>query len=137
MWARVALDLPSQHVSTLVALTVCLSLKLFFVNVQGTGRTKIQVMPTWTHERCYGPAFNKQMTTVFPSRVIMESSWYLKRVSAKAIGEWAPLSANCEADALVDGKTDGFDPSEGICTARSVALKHSAECFGDGTLDGS
>ena len=51
----------------------------------------------------------------FPSSaVVMELSCYLKRMSAKASVQWAPSTANYEADSLANGETYGFDPSKRI-----------------------
>ena len=44
----------------------------------------------------------------------MELSCYLKRMSAKASVEWAPRTANYEADSFANGETHGFDPSRRI-----------------------
>ena len=41
----------------------------------------------------------------------MQLLCYLKKMAAKASVEWAPRSANNEADALANGNTGSFDPS--------------------------
>ena len=106
---------PSLIISTLEALAVLVSLKLFFGDEPKKGRTKVQVVPTWTGNRGNGSALNKLMSTKCPSSaVVMELSCYLKRMSAKASVEWAPRTANYEADSLANGETNGFDPSRRI-----------------------
>ena len=87
-------DKPSLIISTLEALAVLISLKLFFGDEPKRERTKVQVVPTWTDNRGNGSALNKLMSTKFPSSaVVMELSWYPKRMSAKASVEWAPRTA--------------------------------------------
>ena len=114
-------DKPSLVISTLEALAVLISLKLFFGNEPKKGRTKVQVIPTWTDNRGNGSVLNKLMSTKFPSSaVIMELSCYLKRMAAKASVEWAPRTANYEADSLANGETYGFDPSKRIQVAVST-----------------
>ena len=89
-WGKSALT-----ISTLEASVVLFRLELFFGDTPGTGCTRVQVEPTWTDNRGNGSALNKLMSTRFPSSaVIVELSCYLKRMSAKAIVEWAPRSAN-------------------------------------------
>ena len=81
------------------------------------------MVPTWTDNRGNGWALNKLMWTKFPSSaVVMELSCYLKRMAAKASVEWAPRSANYEADALANGVTCSFDPSRRI-TVDVTALR--------------
>ena len=105
-------DRPALIISRLKALEVLISLKLFFCDIPGRGRTQIQVVPTWTDNRGNGSALNKLMSTRFPSSaVVMELSGYLKRMSAKAVVEWAPRSQNYVTDALANGLTSGFDPA--------------------------
>ena len=60
-------------------------------------------------------ALNKLLSTKFPSSaVVMELSCYLKCTSAKASFEWAPRTANFEADSLANGETHSFNPSRRI-----------------------
>ena len=68
-------DKPSLIISTLEALAVLTRLKLFFGDEPKQGRTKVQVVPTWTRYRENGSALNNPMSTKFPSRaVVMELS---------------------------------------------------------------
>ena len=68
---------------TLEVLAVLFSLKLFFGDVPGRGRTKIQVV-----DRSQGQRFSLEHAYL-SSAVIMELSCYLKWMSAKAVVEWA------------------------------------------------
>ena len=95
-------DKPSLIISTLEAPAVLISLKMFFGDGPKQGRTKVQVVPTWTDNRENGSTLNTLTSTKFPSR------------AAKASVEWAPRSTNCEADAVANGITDSFDPSQRI-----------------------
>ena len=73
------------------------------------------MVPTWTDKRGNGSALHKLMSTKFlSSALVLELSCYLKRMSAKASVEWAPRTANYEADSLVNGETYGLDPSRRI-----------------------
>ena len=84
-------DKPSLIISTLEALAVLISLKLFFGDEPKQRRTKVQVVPTWSDNRGNGSALNKLMSTKFPSSaVVMELSCHLSRMAAKASVEWAP-----------------------------------------------
>ena len=77
---------PSLVISTLEALAALISLKLFFGDEPKQERTKVQVVPTWTHNRGNGSALNKLMSTKFTSSaVVMELSCYLKRMSANGL----------------------------------------------------
>ena len=106
-WINERGDRPSLIISTLEALAVLVvSLKLFFGDEPKKGRTKVQFVPTWTD--------NRGKTKFSSSAVVMELSCYLKRISAKASVEWAPRTANYEADSLANGETHGFDPSRRI-----------------------
>ena len=114
-WVFTQSDKPSLTISSLEALAVVIRLKLFFVDQPKPHRTKVPVMPTWTDNRGNGAALNKLMSTRFlASAVIMELACYLKRMSIKALVEWAPREANREADELANGDHHRFDPSRRI-----------------------
>ena len=53
-------DIPSLIISILEALAVLISLKLFFGDEPKKGRTKVQVVPTWTDNRGNGSAEKSQ-----------------------------------------------------------------------------
>ena len=44
----------------------------------------------------------------------MELACFLKRMSIKAVVDWAPRTANYEADELANGNTSRFDPAKRI-----------------------
>ena len=98
-------DSPSRVISTLEALAVLLSLKVFFGDAPPVrGKTKVMVAPTWTNNRGNGSVLNKLMTTKFPAcAVVMELAAYLKKRSMKAAVQWAPRAVNQEADSLSKG----------------------------------
>ena len=71
---------PSLIISTLEALAVLVSLKMFYGEQPESGKKKVTVAPTWTDNRGNGSALNKLMTTKFPaSAVLMELSAYYAR----------------------------------------------------------
>ena len=73
------------------------------------------MIPSFTDNRGNGSALNKLMTNGYPSSaVVMELACYLKRMSVKAVVEWAPRTANHEADELANGDTTRFDPAKRI-----------------------
>ena len=105
-------DKPSLITSTLEALAVLISLKLSFGDEPKMGRTKVQVIWTWTDDCGNRSALNKLMSTKCPSSaVVMELSCSLKQMAAKASVEWAPRSANYDADSFANGIACSFHPS--------------------------
>ena len=58
---------PSLMISTLEALAVLVSLKMFYGEQPASGKKKVTVAPTWTDNRGNGSALNKLMTTKFPA----------------------------------------------------------------------
>ena len=102
---------PALIISTLEALAVLVSLKIFVSKGSHEHRSRVQVAPTWTDNRGNGSALNKLMTTKFPSSaLLMEMAAYLKKNSIRASVQWAPRTANREADALANGRTEDFAP---------------------------
>ena len=102
---------PALIISTLEALAVLISLRLFFGGTASQHRSKIMVAPTWTDNRGNGSALNKLMTTKFPaSAVLMELATYTKKMGMKVLVEWTPRAGNREADALANGDSSLFDP---------------------------
>ena len=94
---------PSLIIATLEALAVLKPKK---------GRTTHKL---FRRDRGNKSALNKLRSTKFPSSaLVMELYCYLKRMSAKASVEWAPGTANYEADSLANGESYGFDPSTRI-----------------------
>ena len=102
---------PALIISTLQALAVLISLRLFFGGTANQHRSKIMVAPTWTDNRGNGSALNKLMSTKFPtSAVLMELATYTKKMGMKVLVEWTPRAGNREADALANGDSSLFDP---------------------------
>ena len=102
---------PALVISTLEALAVLVALKVFVCKGPREHRTRVQVLPTWTDNRGNGSALNKLMTTKFPSSALMmELAVFMKKESIKASVQWAPRTANKEADALANGRTEAFSP---------------------------
>ena len=102
---------PALIISTLEALAVLISLRLFFGGTASQHRSKIMVAPTWTDNRGNGSALNKLMSTKFPaSAVLMELATYTKKMGMKVLVEWTPRAGNRDADALANGDSSLFDP---------------------------
>ena len=61
------------------------------------------------------------MSKKYPScAIVMELACYLKRMSIKAVVDWAPPMANCEADELANGNTHRFHPAKRIVFKESL-----------------
>ena len=89
-----------------------MALKVFYGDDPSTNVMKIQLQPTWTDNRGNGSALNKLMSTRYPvNALLMELACYCKHTGTKAIVEWAPRSANRQADDLANERTSSFDPS--------------------------
>ena len=61
----------SLVISTLEALAVLISLKLFHGEIPAPHRSRVLVAPTWTDNRGNGAALNKLMTTGFPASAVL------------------------------------------------------------------
>ena len=99
----------TQWTSTLEALAVMLSLKLF----HGGARTPQDEDPVDAGLDGQSRRLSTQQTpgSKMPSRAaLMEFAAYFKKRSIKASVEWFPRTANMEADALANGDTSGFKP---------------------------
>ena len=69
-------------------------------------KERVRIAPTLTDNRGNGAALNKLMTTKFPaSALLMELACYMKKMSIRAVVEWAPREGNKEADRLANGIT--------------------------------
>ena len=90
---------PSQIISTLEALAVLLSLRLFATRQPEGQRSRVTILPTWTDNRGNGSVLNKLMTTRYPSSALV-----------MAQVEWTPREFNREADALANGDSSQFSP---------------------------
>ena len=114
-WIFERSDKPARVISTIEALAVLMGLKLFYGDEAQSAHTRIQMIPSFTDNRGNGSALNKLMTSKYPSSaVVMELACYLKRMSIKAVVDWAPRTANYEADELANGNTSRFDPAKRI-----------------------
>ena len=101
----------SQIISTLEALAVLLSLKLFAAPQPDGQKRRVTILPTWTDNRGNGSALNKVMTTRYPSSaLVMELAAEMKKGSVRAQVEWTPREFNREADALANGDSSQFSP---------------------------
>ena len=110
-WVFVRGRKPSQIISTLEALAVLLSQKLFEARQPEGQRSRVTILPTWTDNRGNGSVLNKLMTTRYPSSaLVMELAAEMKRNRAKARVEWTPREFNREADALANGDSSQFSP---------------------------
>ena len=90
---------PSLIISTLEALAVLVSLKMFYGEQPESGKKKV----------------TKLMTTKFPAcAVLMELSAYMKRMSMKVVVEWTPGAGNREADHLANGEYSRFSPENRV-----------------------
>ena len=111
-WVYEKSDKPTLVIATLEALAVLVALKVFVCRSPREHRTRVQVAPTWTDNRGNDSALNKLMTTKFPSSALMmELAAFMKKESIKAVVQWAPRTANKEADAPANGSTEMFSPA--------------------------
>ena len=102
-WVFAKSQKASRVISTLEALAVPVALKL---ETSGGSRTRVRIAPTLTGNRGNGAALNKLMTTKFPaSGLLVELSWYTKKMSVRTVVEWTPREGNREADKLANGTT--------------------------------
>ena len=100
-----------------------MGLKLFYGDKPQSSHAHIQMIPSFTDNRGNGSALNKLMSNKHPSSaVVMELACYLKRMGIKAVVDWAPRSANYEADELANGHTGRFDPSKRLFFKASDVL---------------
>ena len=98
-----------------------LAVRAFFPNAQGTQRTKLVVITSYTDNRGNGALLNKLMSSKYPlSALLMEFGEQLRRSGVRPEVRWAPREANREADRLANGDSSGFSPrfsSPGITTS--------------------
>ena len=110
-WVFVRGKKPSQVISTLEALAVLLSLKLFAAQQPEGQRCRVTILPTWTDNRGNGSVLNQLMTTRYPSSaLVMELAAEMKKNRVEVQVEWTPREFNREADALANGDTSQFSP---------------------------
>ena len=114
-WIFERSDKPARVISTIEALAVLMGLKLFHGDEAQGAPARIQMIPSFTDNRGNGSALNKLMMNKYPSSaVVMELACYLKRMGIKAVVDWAPRTANYEADELANGNTSRCDPAKRI-----------------------
>ena len=70
-WVFVRGRKPSQIISTLEALAVLLSLKLFAAPQPDGQKRRVTILPTWTDNRSNGSVLNNLMTTRYPSSALV------------------------------------------------------------------
>ena len=110
-WVFIRGRKPSQIISTLEALAVLLSLKLFVAQQPEGHRSRVNILPTWTDNRGNGSVLNKLMATRYPSSALVrELAAEMKKNRVKAQVEWTPREFNREADALANGDTSQLSP---------------------------
>ena len=94
------------------ALAVLMGLKLFYGDEAQGSHTRKQMIPSFTDNRGNGSALNKLMTRKYPSSaVVMELACYLKRMSIKAVVDWAPARPTTRP---TSSHTSRFDPAKRI-----------------------
>ena len=99
-------------ISTLKALAVLVALKLRYGEEPGRSKERVRIAPTLTDNRGNGAALNQLMTTKFlASARLMELACYVKKMSTRAVVEWAPREGTKEADRLANGDHGAFDPA--------------------------
>ena len=110
-WVFAKSQKASLIISTLEALAVLVALKLRYGEELGHSKERVRIAPTLTENRGNGAALNKLMPTKFPaSAVLMELACYMKKMSIRAVVEWASREGIMEADRLANGDHGAFDP---------------------------
>ena len=111
-WVCAKSQKASLIISTLEALAVLVALKLRYGEEPRRSKERVRIAPALTDNRGNGAALNKLMTTKFPaSALLMELACYMKKMSIRAVVEWAPREGNKEADRLANGDHRAFDPA--------------------------
>ena len=86
---------PVLLISTLEALAVLVSLKLYYGDDLGPNTASVTLVRTFTDNRGNCSALNKLMSTRFPSSALLtELSVFLKKRKIKVLVEWAPRESN-------------------------------------------
>ena len=99
-------------IATLEALAMLLAVRAFFPKTQGTQRTKLVVIPSYTDNRVNGALLNKLMSSKYQlSALLMEFGEQLRGSGVRPEVRWAPREANREADRLANGDSSGFNPA--------------------------
>ena len=67
------------------------AVRAFFLDAQRTKRTKLVVIPSYTHNRGNGALLNKLMSSKYPlSALLMEFGEQLRRSGVRPDVRWAP-----------------------------------------------
>ena len=105
--------LPARTISALEMLASTVALMLLPGVADGLRQKRGTVWVTgFTDSQVSANVVRRGMTTSFPlCCVVMELAAQLEARDAELILEWAPRDLNAEADALADGRADGFDPA--------------------------
>ena len=108
-WAF-AKGLPARSISALELLASTVGLILLAPEVK-PGRGAV-VATGWTDSQVATAVVAKGISTTFPLCCVAMELAAQQEARGLELGlEWAPRGHNAEADALADGRTDGFDPS--------------------------
>ena len=109
---------PARAISTLELLATTLGLVLLAppeLNVQGVAGTV--AVTGLTDSQVSSAVVSRGLTTAFPlCAVAMELAAQLEARGAELFLDWIPRDANREADALADGRGEGFDPALRVST---------------------
>ena len=105
--------LPARAISTLELLASTVALMLLPSGADELCQKRGTIRVTgFTDSQVSANVVKRGMTTCFPlCCVVMELAAQLEAKDAELVLEWAPRDQNAEADALADGRTDGFDPA--------------------------
>ena len=111
LWAFVN-GTPARAISSLELLATTLGLVVLTPDALASPGAAGGVMVTgFTDSLVSSSVVSRGLATSYPLRVVaMELAAQLERRSAELFLEWLPRSSNQEADALADGRFDGFSP---------------------------
>ena len=122
---------PSQIISTLEALAVLFSVKLFAAQQPEEQRKRVTILPTWTDNRGNGSVLNKLMTTRYPSSaLVMELAAEMKKSNVKAQVEWTPREFSrggrtSHSQVARPGSCSGYGSGSGESTRSRQAARMS------------
>ena len=111
-WAF-ARGLPAHSISTLELLASLVGLVLLVP--PGRPGAGVMTITGFTDSQVSAAVVDRGMSTAYPlCCVVMELAAQLERRRLDLSLEWAPREKNAEADALADGRTEGFSPSRRV-----------------------
>ena len=117
---------PSLIISSLEALAVLVSLKMFYGEQPESGKKKVTVAPTWNRQPRERICTEQIDDNEVPSVRSTELSAYMKRMSMKVVVEWTPRAGNREADHLANGEYSRFSPQN---SRESGSCPDAVGCF--------